>query len=88
MEIKVSKLSASEIEKLNIYSWAVWSCDESEFDWEYDEKEVCLLLEGSVEVSTESGNVKFSAGDYVEFPQGLKCHWKVTQKVRKHFKLG
>ena len=85
MNIKIIKITEDEIIKQNIRSWPVWSCGVSEFDWEYSEKESCLLLEGDVEVISDFETVKFSAGDYVIFPRGLKCRWNVTKPVRKHY---
>ena len=61
----------------------------SSFDWNYEEKETCLLLEGEVKVKPEGGQpVKFSSGDIVTFPAGMKCRWEVHQAVRKHYRFG
>ena len=70
---------------MDILSWPIWTCDVSEFDWQYGERESCLLVEGEVEVKTDFETVTFSAGDFVIFPSGLKCHWKVIKPVRKHY---
>ena len=85
MKIEIIKLSGSKITEKNILQWPIWTCEVSEFDWEYSDEEACLLLEGEVEVSSEFETVRFSAGDYVVFPKGLKCRWKVMQPVRKHY---
>jgi len=85
MNIQINKLTASEVAKKEIKSWPIWTCDVSEFDWEYSEQESCLLLEGEVEVSSNFETVKLGVGDYVVFPKGLKCRWKVTKPVRKHY---
>ena len=85
MKVKIEKLPEKKITELGIKAWPIWTCEVSEFDWEYGEKESCLLLEGEVEVSSEFESVRFSAGDYVVFPKGLKCRWKVTKPVRKHY---
>ena len=85
MKVKIEKLPDEKITELGIKAWPIWTCEVSEFDWEYGEKESCLLLEGEVEVSSEFESVQFSAGDYVVFPKGLKCRWKVTKPVRKHY---
>ncbi len=69
-------------------SWPTWTCEASTFDWEYDEKETCYLLEGEVTVKTDDGDVAFRAGDVVVFPRGLKCVWHVTKPVRKHYQFG
>ena len=78
-------MADEKITELGIKAWPIWTCEVSEFDWEYGEKESCLLLEGEVEVSSEFESVRFSAGDYVVFPKGLKCRWKVARPVRKHY---
>lgn len=85
MKIEIKKLTDNEIFEQNILQWPIWSCEVSEFDWEYDTQESCLLLEGVVEVKTDTETVRFSAGDFVVFPKGLKCRWKVTNPVRKHY---
>ena len=85
MKIEIIKLSGSKIAEKNILQWPIWTCEVSEFDWEYSDEEACLLLEGEVEVSSEFETVRFSAGDYVVFPKGLKCGWKVAKPVRKHY---
>ena len=85
MKITIQQLSESVIAEKNILSWPIWSCEISEFDWEYSDQEICLLLEGEVEVSSEFETVRFSAGDYVVFPKGLRCRWKVAKPVRKHY---
>ena len=85
MNIKIDKLSDEDINNMGVLSWPIWTCDVSEFDWEYGEKESCLLLEGEVEVISDIETVNFSAGDFVVFPRGLKCRWRVIKPVRKHY---
>ena len=85
MHISIHKPSEKEIDNKEIRSWPIWTCEVSEFDWEYSEQESCLLLEGKVEVSSDIETVKFGSGDFVVFPKGLKCRWKVTSPVRKHY---
>ncbi|MBM7556673.1 cupin domain-containing protein [Halanaerobacter jeridensis] len=89
MKIKVEEPSEEKLKELGIKSWAVWEKEASEFDWHYDEQEVCYLLKGEVEVTTEDGEqVEFGAGDLVTFPAGLDCVWKIKEDVKKHYKLG
>ena len=85
MQIKIKQLTENEIKERGITSWPIWTCENSEFDWEYGDQETCLLLEGEVEVESDHETVKFSAGDFVVFPKGLKCRWKITKPVRKHY---
>lgn len=88
MKIEVRKPVETEIEEMNILSWPIWTCEPSEFDWCYDERETCFLLEGNVTVTMDSGSVSFGIGDLVIFPAGLSCRWKVNQTVTKHYKFG
>ena len=85
MKIEISDIAENEISKKGVFSWPIWSCEVSEFDWVYDQQESCLLLEGEVEVSSDIETVSFGAGDFVVFPRGLKCRWKVIKPVRKHY---
>ena len=85
MNIVITKLSENEMIEMGVRSWPIWSCDVSEFDWEYSDEESCLLLDGEVEVKSEFETVRFSAGDFVVFPKGLKCYWKVISPVKKHY---
>ena len=85
MQISIHKPSDTEIEQKEILSWPLWACEVSEFDWEYDQQESCLLLEGDVEVKSDFETVKFGGGDFVVFPKGLKCKWRVIKPVRKHY---
>ena len=79
----------SEDEKQEAKLWPIWEKEISEFPWEYDTDETCLILEGKITVTNEEGEeFYFGKGDYVIFPRGMKCSWKITENVRKHYKLG
>ena len=87
--VVISPCPENKVEELGINSWPIWTCDESCFDWTYEDKETCLLIEGIVTVTPEAGKpVRFEAGDLVIFPSGLKCKWDVHQEVRKHYRFG
>jgi len=75
----------SESEKTEMLTKPTWGCEVSEFNWHYDSEETCLLIEGEVTVTYDSESVSFGTGDYVAFPQGLSCVWKVTKPVKKHY---
>ena len=79
----------SIVEELGIKNWPIWTCEASSFEWTYDDKETCLLIEGEVTVSPEKGDpVKLGKGDLVIFPAGMSCRWDVHQAVRKHYRFG
>lgn len=78
----------SEQEKKEAESWSIWEKEVSEFPWEYFDNETCLILEGDVIVTNEEGeDFHFAKGDYVFFPKGLKCTWKINKDVKKYYKL-
>ena len=85
-DIVISKPSAQQEECCQ--SWPIWSCGVSEFEWEYTQTEKCLIIEGRVTISDnpDSGEtVSFGPGDFVTLPDRLKCFWKVTEPVKKHY---
>ena len=82
-------LSDGRVEALNVSSWPVWTKSVSEFPWSYDEPETCYFIEGEVVVTPVGGEpVHMKAGDYVVFPRGLKCTWKILANVKKHYQFG
>ncbi len=85
MKIEIKNLSEDEINQLGIKSWPVWTKEVSTFDWYYDSKEICLILEGKIRVKTELEEVEINPGDFVVFPKGLKCVWEVIEPIRKHY---
>ena len=88
-KITVKYLSEKELLEHGARSWPTWSWEVSEFPWEYIEQESCYILEGQVDITTEDGEiVSIGPGDFVIFPRGLKCEWKVRQSVLKHFSFG
>jgi uncharacterized cupin superfamily protein len=87
MKVEVRKPTDEESAKAK--TWPIWEKEESEFPWEYSDKETCLILEGDVEVTNESGeSFKFGPEDWVVFPKGMKCKWKINKAVRKHYNFG
>ena len=84
-KIKIEKIDAQEVEKRNLKSWGIWEKEPSEFDWAYTNEEHCYIIEGRAEVKSDEGTMTIEKGDYVVFPVGMKCRWKVTQAIRKYY---
>lgn len=81
--------SDERLARLGVSSWAIWEKEASEYHWLYEEKEVCYLLLGKVQVTPDGGApVSFGAGDLVTFEEGLSCTWTILEPVRKHYVLG
>lgn len=86
MKITVETIDPAMLAERGVKTWPVWEKEVSEFPWSYDSVEECFLLEGEVEVTCGDGEkVAFGAGDFVTFPKGLSCTWKVKKPVRKHY---
>ena len=83
MEINVRV--PTDVERETCKDYPVWSCEPSEFPWTYSSTEQCLIIEGEVRVTTESGEVSFGPGDLVTFPAGLSCSWTVSKAVKKYY---
>ena len=86
--ITVTQPSEDDLKELGVSSWPIWTCEASKFNWHYDQKETCYLLEGKVTATAEGQQVSFGAGDLVVFPEGLDCVWDVAVPVKKHYKFG
>jgi len=79
-------VTPAKLDVLFVDDWPVWTKEISEFDWTYDRKETCYIVEGKAIITTESGeSVTIEAGDMVFFPKGLKCVWKIIEPVEKHY---
>ena len=82
-------LSEDRLNDLGARDWPIWTKEESEFPWHYDTQERCYFLEGDVVVTPEGGEpVEMGRGDFVTFPQGMSCTWKIRKDVRKHYTFG
>ena len=69
-------------------TWPVWTCEPSEFDWDYTQTETCLIIEGQVTVTNQpadENSVTFGSGDIVILPFGLQCTWKISKPVKKYY---
>jgi len=88
-KILVEKADEKKLEELNVDSWPIWEKEVSKFEWSYDEKETCYILDGNAKVCPEGGKaVNFGAGDIVVFSAGLRCTWEITLPIRKRYKMG
>ncbi len=86
-EIRIETLKENEIEKRKIRDWGIWEKEPSVFDWAYINEEHCYIIEGKAQIETEKGVVEIKKGDYVVFPLGLKCKWKVTKRLKKYYEF-
>lgn len=71
----------------SVDGWAtsvVWECTAGSFIWQFGWEETVFILEGSVRVIAETGEVRqLSAGDTAYFSQGTSAEWQIDSYVRK-----
>jgi uncharacterized cupin superfamily protein len=78
----------AKLDVLFVDDWPVWTREISEFDWEYARSETCYIVEGEAIVTPEGGEaVKITRGDLVTFPAGMRCRWRITSDIEKHYRL-
>ena len=86
MKINIERPTQTQLESLGVTQWSIWEKEASSFQWEYDDEEVCYILEGDVIVTPESdAPVHIQPGDLVTFPKGMVCHWQINKAIKKHF---
>lgn len=80
------KASPAKLEIVGVYDWPIWEKEPSEFSWTYDKDEICYIIRGKFTVTPEGGEPQsFERGDYITFPKGLVCTWKIEKAVEKHY---
>ncbi|MDI6739665.1 MAG: cupin domain-containing protein [Candidatus Edwardsbacteria bacterium] len=86
--ITITRPSPEELKKLGIETWSPWECEPSEFDWQYSCDETAFVLRGRVVVTTADGEkAEIGPGDLVTFPKGLKCRWRVLERIEKVYRM-
>lgn len=84
--ITVERPTADKLKALGVEKWPVWTKDESDFPWFYDDTEVCYVLEGHVIVTPDGGEpVEILPGQLVTFHKGLSCRWQILKAIKKHY---
>lgn len=84
-DIEIKQIDEKERKEIGIDSWSIWEKEVSEFDWDYSMEERCYILEGRATIKTPAESVEIKKGDFVIFPKGLKCTWKITEPIKKRY---
>jgi len=85
MIVIIKKLIDKELANLQVTNWPIWEKEVSEFKWHYDDTEHCYFLEGKVIVEAYGNSYEITKGDFVTFPKGMDCVWKIIKPVKKHY---
>ena len=85
MKIEVTQYEEEELKQEGVFDWPIWERDEEKFEWYYDKTELCYIIEGVVDITTEFETITIKAGDFVTFPKGLECVWDIQSAVKKHY---
>ncbi len=79
-------VTPAKLDVLFVDDWPVWSKGIAEFEWHYDKKETCYIIEGKAIITPDNGEpVTIETGDMVFFPRGLTCVWKITEPMEKNY---
>jgi uncharacterized cupin superfamily protein len=68
------------------FTTGTWTHPRGIFPAEFNYDEVCVLLEGHVRLTSETGfTAEFKAGETFVIPKGFKGTWETLEPVRKHY---
>ena len=94
-EFTVEKATAEQLAKMNVKKWPTWSTAGSEKYKVgvqsplkvYDGNELSYIIAGKMEITPQMTGVPVlvQAGDFVTFPDGFSCYWKVIEEVKKNW---
>jgi uncharacterized cupin superfamily protein len=81
------QISKARMADLGVAQWPTWGCGVSDFPWRYSAPETFVLIAGEVTIVPEGGEpVTLQAGDMATCPAGMRCRWKVTKALEKHYR--
>jgi len=63
----------------------LWRCEPMTFDNEFPGDEYIHVLDGSLEVKTDTETYNLNKGDIVLFHKGIKSVWTITSSFKKFF---
>ncbi len=63
----------------------LWRCEPMTFDYEFPGDEYIHVLDGSLEVETDTETYNLNKGDIVLFHKGIKSVWTITSSFKKFF---
>lgn len=63
----------------------LWRCEPMIFDYEFPGDEYIHVLDGSLEVKTDTETYNLNKGDIVLFHKGIKSVWTITSSFKKFF---
>jgi uncharacterized cupin superfamily protein len=86
MKIEIRMPSAEE--RTQASAWPIWACQPCSFEWGYADTETSMILEGEALVEARGKEYSIGPGDWVVFPKGLACRWRVKKALKKHYRFG
>jgi uncharacterized cupin superfamily protein len=79
-----STASADTVSKVG--DWNVWTCEVSEFTYNYQRRVSFLVREGTADLAFETGErVSIRPQDFITIEVGSVVSWRVTSAVRNSF---
>jgi mannose-6-phosphate isomerase-like protein (cupin superfamily) len=94
-EFTVSKATEEQLKELDVENWPTWTtAGNPKYEVGktaplkvYDCNELSYIISGKMEIiPQETGEpVLVQAGDFVTFPDGFPCQWRVLEEINKHW---
>ena len=85
MKITITKPGENFLNNIKIFKKPLWEHHPAKFNWKYNEKESCYIIDGEAIIVTSCESIIISKGDFLIFPEGLKCTWEILKTIRKHY---
>ncbi|MEE2693246.1 MAG: cupin domain-containing protein [Pseudomonadota bacterium] len=63
----------------------LWRCEPMTFDYEFPGDEYIHVLDGSLDVKTDTEIYQLNKGDIVLFHKGIKSVWTIKRSFKKFF---
>ena len=72
-------VTPAKLDVLYVDDWPVWTKEVSEFDWSYDQKETCYIVEGKAVITPENEEaVTIQEGDKLLHLLRIQVHHNKT----------
>jgi homoserine kinase type II len=91
----VAKATEEQLKEMDVANWPTWSTKgnakyavgQTAPLKVYDTNELSYIISGKMEIIPEETGepVLVQAGDFVTFPEGFPCQWRVLEEINKHW---
>ena len=80
-------VTEERLKELDYLNWPIWRSSKPEMTWFTETKRQCYIAEGDVSVETDSGTIRFKAGELVTFLPGISHKWTIHERVKMFYQF-